>query len=83
MKDVTATEAARNFSDLLDAVEHGNESFLVVRKGKPVARLVGAAGTSAVLIKRILSRHSRDPGWAIELDELRSLLEPEERHWNG
>jgi prevent-host-death family protein len=83
MKDISATEAARNFSELLDAVEHRNESFLVVRKGKPVARLVGAAGASGVVLKKILKRHSRDRAWANELVELRSLLEPEDRRWNG
>ena len=27
MSEVSATEASRNFADLLDAVEHGDETF--------------------------------------------------------
>ena len=83
MKDISATEAARNFSELLDAVEHRQESFVVVRKGRPVARLVAAGGASGAVIKRILREHSPDRHWEAELDELRSLMEPEEPHWNG
>jgi len=33
VKSLTATEAARNFSDVLDAVERDGESFVVVRRG--------------------------------------------------
>ena len=36
MRTMTATEASRGFSDLLDAVERG-ESVTVTRNGKPVA----------------------------------------------
>ncbi|MBV8303271.1 MAG: type II toxin-antitoxin system Phd/YefM family antitoxin, partial [Acidimicrobiia bacterium] len=39
MSEVTATEAARSFSDLLDAVEHRGERFTIVRRGKAVAQL--------------------------------------------
>lgn len=39
MKEMTATEVARNFSDVLDAVEGGEE--IVILRGKvPVARIV-------------------------------------------
>lgn len=83
MKDISATEAARNFSELLDAVEHRQESFVVIRKGRPVARLVAARGVGGAVIKRILRKHSPDRTWGAELHELRSLMDPEETHWNG
>ena len=38
MKTMTATEASRKFSDLLDAVEAG-ESVVVTRGGVPVAEI--------------------------------------------
>ena len=38
MTDISATEAARRFADLLDAVEDG-EHFTIVRRGKAVAQL--------------------------------------------
>lgn len=39
MAEVTATEAARTFADLLDAVEHRGERFTIVRRAKAIARL--------------------------------------------
>ena len=38
MRTITATEAARRFSDLLDAIEQG-ESVTVTRGNKPIAEL--------------------------------------------
>lgn len=38
-KQITATEAARHFSEILDAVEVGGQSFVVSRKGRPIARI--------------------------------------------
>jgi antitoxin (DNA-binding transcriptional repressor) of toxin-antitoxin stability system len=40
MKTMTATEAARNFSRLLDDLEHGGEEIVVIRNKQPVARLI-------------------------------------------
>lgn len=36
---ITATTAARNFRELLDAIEHRGETFRVKRFGRPVAEL--------------------------------------------
>jgi prevent-host-death family protein len=38
MKTMTATEASRHFSDLLDAVERG-ETIIIVRGSHPVAEI--------------------------------------------
>jgi prevent-host-death family protein len=38
MKTMTATEASRHFSDLLDAVERG-ETITIVRGNRPVAQI--------------------------------------------
>lgn len=43
MKTLTATEAARNFSRVLDMLEHGAEEIVVVRNNHPVAKLVPGA----------------------------------------
>ena len=40
MRTITATEAARNFSRLLDLLESGTEEIVVVRNNQPVAKLV-------------------------------------------
>ena len=39
MKRLTATEAARRFSEMLDAVETRGETFVVTRNGVPVGEL--------------------------------------------
>lgn len=39
---VTATEAARNFSDLVNRVHYRGESFDIVRGGEVVARITNA-----------------------------------------
>jgi prevent-host-death family protein len=43
MRTVTATEAARNFSRVLDLLEHESEEIVVVRNNQPVAKLVPGA----------------------------------------
>lgn len=40
MKTVSATELSRNFSSLMDRVEHGHEELIVVRNNHEVARIV-------------------------------------------
>ena len=40
MKTLTVTEVARNFSAVLDGVEHRQEEVMLVRNRRPVARLV-------------------------------------------
>ena len=83
MKQLTATDAARRFSELLDAVEHNGETFIVLRNGHPVARIEPAAGATGRAAKDFLSRHSPDADWSGELRELRASLTVEERDWTG
>jgi prevent-host-death family protein len=47
MRRLTATDAARRFSEVLDAVEMHGESFLVVRRGQAVARIEPARAATA------------------------------------
>ncbi len=82
MKDISATEAGRHFSELLDAVEHRHESFVVVRKGRSIARIVPEPGMSGADAKALLRRHRADTAWRKDLLAVRSLLENEER-WHG
>ena len=39
MPEISVTEASRNFADLLDAVEHGDETFTIVRRCRVVAQM--------------------------------------------
>ena len=79
MPDVTATDAARNFADLLDAIEHRGEHFTIVRRGKAIAHLEPMNRGLGTDVKALLRRHRPDPDWARDVDQVRQLLEVEER----
>ncbi len=79
MPEITATEASRSFADLLDAVEHRGETFVIVRRGKVIAQLEPARVASGARAKEILRRHRVDDAWSGEVSELRSQLVAEER----
>lgn len=40
MRSFNVAKAKKHFSDLLGCVAYGGESFLITRRGKPMARLV-------------------------------------------
>ncbi len=46
---VTATEAARNFSQLVDRVREGGEPYIVERQGRPIARIAPVGGSACSL----------------------------------
>jgi antitoxin (DNA-binding transcriptional repressor) of toxin-antitoxin stability system len=83
MRRLSATEAARRFSSLLDQVERDGETFVVERRGRAVAEISPAAAVSGRVVKDLLRAQAEDPDWLKELAELRGSLEPEERRWNG
>ena len=79
MPDVTATDAARHFADLLDDVEHRGEHYTIVRRGKAVAHLEPIAHGRGVDVKSLLRRHHPDGHWSEDLVNVRGLLEIEHR----
>ncbi len=79
MSEVTATEAARKFSDLLDAVEHDGERYTIMRHGKAVAQIEPVTRGRGSDAKALLRRNRPDAEWADELVETRGLLEVETR----
>ncbi|GAC1314159.1 MAG: hypothetical protein NVSMB16_10910 [Acidimicrobiales bacterium] len=81
MKEISATDAARGFSALLDAVEHDGETFVVTRGGKGIARIEPAVGTTGATVKQLLREHAGDPDWSAELHDLRALAGTQERVW--
>ncbi len=83
MRRLTATEAARRFSELLDAVERRGETFIVARHGRAVAQIGPAAVADGKTVKAILRTNPPDPEWASELRALRAALTVEDRRWNG
>lgn len=79
MPDVSATDAARNFADLLDAVEHRGEHFTIVRRGRVVAQLDPVRRGAGRDVKALLREHAADPDWRSDLADVRSLLQLEDR----
>ena len=79
MPEVTATEAARKFADLLDSVEHEGQRYTVTRRGKAVAHIEPVSLGGGADAKALFRRHDIDAGWADDLDEVRGLLEVEPR----
>lgn len=79
MNEVSATDAARNFSDMLDAVEHRGERFAIVRRGKVVALLDPVSAGKGRDVKAVLGRHIADDDFAGDLAAVRELLNIEER----
>ncbi len=57
MKEITASEAARNFSAVLDAIERG-ESLLVTRSGRRIASITPAAQANGKAVNAVLARWS-------------------------
>lgn len=79
MTEVTATEAARHFAELLDAIEHRGEHYTIVRRGKAVAHLEPVSRGKGSELKELLRRHRPDAGWAADLAAVRDLVTLDER----
>ena len=74
MREISATDASKNFADVLDAVEHRGETFTVVRRGRVVATIAPARRGTGADLRRILTTHPPDADWARELRELRDFI---------
>jgi prevent-host-death family protein len=77
--EVSATDAARNFSDILDAVEHRGEQYTVVRRGRPVARLQPVPHGEGSDVKAALRAHRPDRAWAADLAAVRDFIRLDDR----
>jgi prevent-host-death family protein len=83
VRSLTATEAARRFADVLDAVETHGETFVVVRRGRAVARIGPAGAGRGAAVKEVLRAAPDDPTWVDEVKRVRAALRIEDRRWNG
>ena len=79
MTEISATNAARNFAELLDAVEHKGERITIVRRGRAVAHIEPVANGQGSEVKSLLKRHRADTRWRTDLKETRELIVTEER----
>jgi antitoxin (DNA-binding transcriptional repressor) of toxin-antitoxin stability system len=83
VKQLSATDAARRFSDVLDSVEGEGETFVVVRHGRVVATIGPALAGTGRALKEALRAHRPDPEWAAELRELRDAVGPGTDPWRN
>lgn len=81
MKQLSATDVARRFSEVLDRVERSGESYVVVRHGRAVATIGPAGGGTGEALKAALRANRPDPDWADELGELRAGVGPGTDPW--
>jgi prevent-host-death family protein len=77
--EISATEAARNFAELLDAVEHKGERILIARRGRVVAQIEPVAKGRGADVKSLLKRHPVDTQWMNTIRETRELVVAEDR----
>ncbi|MEQ9321503.1 MAG: hypothetical protein RIF41_20225 [Polyangiaceae bacterium] len=77
MPTVTATEAVRNFSDLLNRIRYRGESFAIERNGQVVARITGVAPatTARALVER-LGTLPADDDFADDLERVQADQPP-------
>lgn len=71
---VTATEAARRFSDLLNRVRYEGETFVIVRGGEEVGQLAPVQPSRPMTLRNLLEILAReaapDPEFADDLEAI-------------
>jgi prevent-host-death family protein len=81
VKQLNATDASRRFSEVLDDVEAGGESYVIIRHGRAVATIGPASGGTGKALKDALRTHRPDDAWMDELRELRESMDPVRDPW--
>lgn len=74
MHEITATEAARHFASVLDAVERG-EQFTILRRGEAVARLSPIRSGRGAEVKALFRCRSVDAAWIEDVYNSRAALD--------
>ncbi|MGA7217290.1 MAG: type II toxin-antitoxin system prevent-host-death family antitoxin [Candidatus Sulfotelmatobacter sp.] len=84
---ISVTEAARNFADCVNRVRYQNVTFVLVKNGTPVARLVPesekvcrAHDLAKILRKADLSVEEFE-AWNRDLRAARKILKPPKNRW--
>jgi antitoxin (DNA-binding transcriptional repressor) of toxin-antitoxin stability system len=85
---VTATEAARNFSDLLNRVRYGGETFVILRGGEAVGQLAPVEPSQAPTFREFLAMMKEtewpDDQFGSDLEAIQSeQLPPGESPWQS
>lgn len=71
---ISATDAARRFSDILNRVRYKGDSFVIVRNGEEVGRLEPVSGTRPKtfneLVEMVRTKGPPDEDFARDLEEI-------------
>lgn len=86
-RTITVTEAARNFADCVNRVHYQNTTFILVKNGRPVARLqpdgemrcTGRDLAAALAGADLSARESRE--WHRELLKARQTINAQADKW--
>lgn len=75
MKRISATEASRTFSELLNRVRYRGDSFVVERGGEPICRIVPASMPKAVTLRAFaeLLANAPKPDGEFEVDVRKAI----------
>ena len=84
---ITVTEAARNFADCVNRAHYQNVTFVLLKNGAPVARLV--PDSEQVCVGRDLAqvlvepncRTTRPTAWRRDVQAARKTLKPPADKW--
>lgn len=88
MREITASEASRNFSAVLNSVE-GGETVVVVRSGRRVASIAPAPAATGAALNEVLARwrgtDAVDDTFSGYIDAARAAAEVDQDidSWNG
>ena len=84
---ISATELARKLGDILGRVRYRGDSFVVERKGDPVARLVPLPERAIASVREALAAWQLaggpDPGFADDLQRIRTADRLPTRVWRA
>ena len=84
---ISVTEAARNFADCVNRVHYQNVTFVLLKNGSPVARLVPekkkvcTGPELAEALKRVDLSEAEARAWHRDLKAARKILKPPKDRW--
>jgi antitoxin (DNA-binding transcriptional repressor) of toxin-antitoxin stability system len=84
---ISVTEAARNFADCVNRAHYQNVTFVLLRNGSPVARLVPdgektyTAGDLAEALGKVELSADDAKAWSRDLRKARKGLKPQPDKW--
>lgn len=84
---ITVTEAARNFAECINRVHYQNQSFVLVKNGKPLARLVPerkkvcTGKELADILSRVKLSREEARAWRKDLAKARKMFKDPTDKW--